>query len=34
MAKDLDPVWKALSKGKPPESKDAEPGAAADRGGM
>jgi len=26
------PVWRALSKGKPPESKDAEPGADADGG--
>ena len=28
------PVWKGLSKDKPPEPKDAEPGAAADRGDM
>ena len=28
------PVWKALSKGKPPQDKDVAPGAAADGGGM
>jgi hypothetical protein len=30
----IGPVWKSLSKRKPPQSQDAEPGAAPDRRGM